>query len=317
MNREEGYMDNPNKQNINRSNQIRRDDNIKDLSVNLYDVDSVIKYYFDNIIQPSVMEDGERINVPVVYGSPERWKSIQKAGIYRDKKGKVQYPVIVYKRTSVEKRRDLGSKVDTNNPLYYGFQKKYSQRNRYDRFDILIGREPETEFHNVVIPDYVKLSYECIIYAEYLEQLNKIIEDVNYAEGQYWGQDNTFKFLSKIDSFDIESAAAQGEDRIAKATFTIGMSGFIIPDNIQKAMSNYNPKDYGKAIITVNNETVADIKEINRRAAGSGGAASDSPLNQNPTPPTVTSNNQSRNTGRRNPDAEPGEDPGRRELHGK
>jgi hypothetical protein len=249
---------------VDRSNQIRRDDNAKDLSVNLYDVDTVIKYYFDNIIQPSVMEDGERINVPVVYGSPERWKSIQKTGVYRDKKGKIQYPAIIYKRTSVEKRRDLGSKVDTSNPLYYGFQKNYSSKNRYDNFDILIGRKPQTEFHNVVIPDYVKLSYDCVIYAEYLEQLNKIVEDINYAEGQYWGKDNTFKFLSKIDSFDIESATAQGEDRIAKATFTIGMNGFIIPDNIQKAMSSYNPKDYGKVSITINSETVSSLEDVKR-----------------------------------------------------
>ena len=252
-------MDNPN---VNRTEQIRRDDNIKNISVNLYDIDYVIKYYFDNVIKPSIMENGEKVNVPVVYGSSERWKSIQKSGIYRDEKGKVQFPAIVYKRTSVEKRRDLGSKVDINNPLYYGFQKKYSARNKYDKFDILIGRKPQTEFHNIVIPDYVKLSYECIIFAEYLEQLNKIVEDINYAEGQYWGQDNTFKFLSKIDSFDIESTAAQGEDRLSKATFTIGMSGFIIPDNIQKAMSNYNPKDYGKVKIVINSEVVSSIEDI-------------------------------------------------------
>ena len=257
-------MANPNRpdRNIDRANQIRRDDNIKDLSVNLYDVDSVIKYYFDNVIQPGVMEDGNRINVPVVYGSPERWKSIQKTGIYRDKRGKVQFPAIVYKRTSVEKRRDLGNKVDTKNPLYYGFQKIYTQRNRYDRFDILTGRKPQTQFHNVVIPDYVKLTYECIIFTEYLEQLNKIIEDINYAGDQYWGQDDTFKFLSKIDSFDIESVANQGEDRISKSTFTLTMNGFVIPDNIQKAMSNYNPKDYGKVKIIVNNEVVSTFEDI-------------------------------------------------------
>jgi len=251
--------------NVDRANQIRRDDKVKDLSVNLYDIDSVIKYYFDNVIQPGVMEDGERINVPIVYGSPERWKSIQKTGIYRDKKGKVQFPAIVYKRTSVEKRRDLGSKVDTTNPLYYGFQKKYTNKNRYDRFDILIGRKPQTEFHNVVVPDYVKLTYDCIVFAEYLEQLNKIVEDINYAEGQYWGQDNTFKFLSKIDSFDIEAVAVQGEDRVSKATFNITMHGFIIPDNIQKAMSNYNHKDYGKAVIIVNGETVSSLEDIDNR----------------------------------------------------
>lgn len=251
-------------QNVDRSNQIQRDDNIKNLSVSLYDVDSVIKYYFDNVIQPSVIENNQRVNVPIVYGSPERWKTIQKTGIYRDKKGKVQFPAIVYKRTSVERRRDLGSKVDTNNPLYYGFQRKYTSRNKYDKFDLLIGRKPQTEFHNVVIPDYVKLTYDCIIFTEYLEQLNKIVEDVNYAADQYWGEGDTFKFLSKIDSFDIESVANQGEDRLSKSTFTLTMNGFVIPDNIQKAMSNYNPKDYGKVKINVNSETVSSLEDINR-----------------------------------------------------
>ena len=127
-------MANPNRpnKNIDRANQIRRDDNIKDLSVNLYDVDSVIKYYFDNVIQPGVMEDGNRINVPVVYGSPERWKSIQKTGIYRDSKGKIQYPAIVYKRTSVEKDTSVPQdKLDANSPnLFYTFEKKFSQINK-------------------------------------------------------------------------------------------------------------------------------------------------------------------------------------------
>ena len=248
--------------NKDRANQVRRDDKVKDLTVNLYDVDSVIKYYFDNIIQPTVMEGEEQITVPVVYGSPERWKSVQKSGIYKDKKGKVQFPVIVYKRTSVEKNKSLGNKVDTTNPLYASFQKSYTNRNKYDNFEVLNNRKPQTQFHNIVVPDYVKLSYSCIIFTEYLEQLNKIVEDINYAGGQYWGQDESFKFLSTIDSFDIESVAEQGEDRISKATFSLKMDGFVIPDNIQKAMSNYNPKDYGKVKIQIEAESVKTLDSI-------------------------------------------------------
>jgi hypothetical protein len=248
--------------NKDRANQVRRDDSVKDLTVNLYDVDSVIKYYFDNIIQPTVMEGEEQINVPVVYGSPERWKSVQKSGVYRDKKGKVQFPVIVYKRTSVEKNKSLGNKVDTTNPLYASFQKSYTNRNKYDNFEVLNNRKPQTQFHNIVVPDYVKLSYNCIIFTEYLEQLNKIVEDINYAGGQYWGQDESFKFLSTIDSFDIESVAEQGEDRISKSTFSLKMNGFIIPDNIQKAMSTYNPKDYGKVKIQIEAESVKTMDGI-------------------------------------------------------
>lgn len=243
---------------VDRANQIRRNDDIKDLHVNLYDVDSVIKYYFDNVIQPTVMEEDEQVIVPVIYGSPERWKSVQKSGIYRDSSGKVQLPAIVYKRTSVEKNKAIGSKVDTINPLYASFQRKYTKKNRYDNFEVLNGRRPQTEFHNIVIPDYVKLSYDCIIFTEYLEQLNKIVEDVNYAGGQYWGQDESFKFLSSIDSFNIESVADQGSDRISKATFTLTMNGFVIPDNIQKAMSNYNTKDFGKVKVIVGGEVTTE-----------------------------------------------------------
>ena len=39
----------------------------------------------------------------------------------------------MFKRNSVEKRRDLGNKMDANNPqLYYTFQTKYNKRNQYD-----------------------------------------------------------------------------------------------------------------------------------------------------------------------------------------
>jgi len=248
---------------VNRADQIRRDDKIKDLYVNLYDVDSVIKYYFDNVIQPTVMEGEQKINVPIIYGSPERWKSVQKSGLLRDAKGKVQYPAIVYKRTSVEKNKSLGNKVDAKNPLYASFQKQYTARNKYDNFEVLNNRQPVKQFHSVVVPDYVNLTYTCIIFSEYLEQLNKIVEDINYAGGQYWGQDDSFKFLSKIDSFDIESVAEQGQDRISKANFTLTLNGFIIPDNIQKSMSNFSSKTFSQVKVEVQAESVKTLNELN------------------------------------------------------
>ena len=184
---------------FNRSEKMsRKGDTYKEFTVGLEDIDTAIIYYFDNVIQPTVLENEDKIPVPVVYGSHERWKSIQKSGIYRDGDGKIQLPVIVYKRTSVEKRKDLGNKVDTMNPLYTSFQKKHSSKNTYDNFSVLTNRKPQIEFHNIVIPDYVKLSYDCIIFTEYLEQLNKVVEDINYAAGQYWGKQDSFKFLSSI-----------------------------------------------------------------------------------------------------------------------
>ena len=94
----------------NRGDQIKRDDKVKNYYLGLYDIDECIQYYFDNIIQPTVDDGDEFVRVPMIYGSPERWMSIQQNGYLRDKQGKLQIPAIVYRRTSVAKNRNLSNK---------------------------------------------------------------------------------------------------------------------------------------------------------------------------------------------------------------
>lgn len=245
---------------IDRSKQINMTGSKKAISLGLYDMDSIIKYYFDNVIQPTVSSHDGVTPVPVIYASPERWKSIAKSGLLRDTKGKIQLPAIAYKRTSLEKTI-VGSKVDVNNPIVQSYQRSYTPKNRYDNFSVLNDRVPVREFTNIVVPDYVKLTYECIIWADYITQLNLIIEDINYAANQYWGNDN-FRFLSNISSFATDLTAESGEDRISKATFTIEMNGYIIPNNIQKSLSAFDPKTFSHAKIEVSGESVVDINNI-------------------------------------------------------
>ena len=105
-----------NRANINRGTiTTRKDDKVKDISIGLEDHDEAVMYYFNNIIKPSVIINGNRTNVPIIYGAPERWKSVQKDGFYRDKEGKIQVPLIMFKRDKVDKRRDLGNKLDGGN----------------------------------------------------------------------------------------------------------------------------------------------------------------------------------------------------------
>jgi hypothetical protein len=82
-------------------------DTVKDVSVGLEDLDYAVMYYFENVIKPSVIQNGQKITVPVIYGSPERWKSVQADGFYRDANGKGLAPLIMFKRESVEKNRNL------------------------------------------------------------------------------------------------------------------------------------------------------------------------------------------------------------------
>ena len=106
----------------------RSDEDVKNAEVTLMDIDSAIMFYFNDVIKPSVEDNGENIKVPIMYASPERWKSIQRDGFMKDKKRQVITPVIVFKRNTVEKDDTLPvDKLDANNPhLFYTFQKKFS-----------------------------------------------------------------------------------------------------------------------------------------------------------------------------------------------
>lgn len=241
-------------------------DDVKQFSIGLRDIDETIVYYFNNVIKPSVLQNGTRKNVPIIYGSPERWAAVQKDGFYRDKNGKIQAPLIMYKRDSLEKNRNLGNKLDANNPVNFGiFEKKFSMKNVYDRFSILNSRDRVKEYYGVIIPDYVNITYSCIIFTDYVEQMNKIIESVNFAADSYWGDPERFKFRAMIDNFTTVTELNQGEDRKVRTEFQINMLGHIVSDSINAQLNGLN-KFYSKSAISFKIETAGDIETLNARA---------------------------------------------------
>ena len=237
-------------------------DKVKQLTIGLRDIDETIIYYFNTVIKPSVIQNGNKTNVPVMYGSPERWKAVQKDGFHRDKNGKVQAPLIMFKRDSVEKNRNLGNKVDPRNPISYGIYKKaFSNKNIYDKFSLLTNREPIKEYYGVIIPEYVTLTYSCIIFTDYVEQMNKIIESINYASDAYWGDEAKFSFRAKIDLYTTSTELAQGSERAVKTNFTIVMNGHIIPDAINATLAGMN-KYYSKSSVTFGLETAGTLETL-------------------------------------------------------
>jgi len=225
----------PTPQNNRALNTSFKDDNVKPFSVGIQDIDEAIFYYFQNIIQPSVTQNGSRLNVPVIYGSPEKWKSYQKDGYYRDQNDRIQAPLIMFKRTDITKNRTIANKLDANNPQNFGvFTKKYTQRNAYDNFKVLNNRIPQKEYYAVIMPDYLTVTYEVAVFTYYVEQLNKIIESMEYASDAYWGNPQRYQFKAMIDSFGFQTELAQDDERIVRSTFNIKINGYIIPEILQK-----------------------------------------------------------------------------------
>ena len=221
-------------------------DTTKPFTISIQDIDEAIFYYLENVIKPTVKHNGEILSVPVLYGSPEKWKSYQKDGYLRDLKGSLMAPLIIFKRESIDKNRSIANKQDANNPHNYGiFQKSYSPKNAYSRFDILNNRIPEKQYYAVVIPDYVTVTYTFIVFTYYVDQLNGIVEAMNYASDAYWGDPERFKFRASIDSFGFQTQLNESAERVVRSTFTLKLNGHIIPDVIQKdttAISKFNNK---------------------------------------------------------------------------
>ena len=148
-----------------------------------------------NVKYEVIMKNGEHIKVPVLYGSVERWKAILRDGFLRDKKRQIITPVIVFKRNTININETIPQdKLDANNPhLFYPFEKKYSQINRYDNLTTQIGVVSQREYYNVSFPDYITLSYNFIIWTSFIEQMNRIVERINYSDGAYWGNPEKMK----------------------------------------------------------------------------------------------------------------------------
>jgi hypothetical protein len=257
-------MGNPNSANgVNRGNQVSfTGDTTKPFSIGIQDIDESIMYYFTNVIKPFVIQNGTRIEVPIIYGSPEKWASFQKFGYFRDSQGRIMMPIIMFKRDSIDKVRTIANKLDANNPNNISIQgKSYSPKNAYDNFSVLNNVRPQKQYYAVVVPDYITLTYTCTINTYYMDQLNKIVEAIEYASDSYWGDPARFQFRAMIDSFTIKTELADKEERTVSSTFSIKMNGYIIPDVLQKDVTALKKlQDVVK--IRVSEQVINDIKNV-------------------------------------------------------
>ena len=154
-------------------------------------------------------------------------------------------PLIMFKRESFEKNRTLGNKLDGNvvhNVQY--FEKQYSQRNVYDNFDVLNNQKPQKEYILGVIPDYITLTYKLSIFTDYVEQMNPIIEALEFASDSYWGDPQKYQFRAIMNSFPTPVLLENSTDRASKSEITLTLQGYIIPNIINVAMAGPNPKSY-------------------------------------------------------------------------
>ena len=242
-----------------------RKDGDKDFTIGIKDVDEALMYYFNNHLKLSVVQNNSKLIVPVIYGTPENWKSVQMDGYYRDQNEKLMAPLLMFKRSSVTQNRNLGYKLDGNQVYNVQlFKKAFTQRNIYSNFNALNNRVPETKYVVSATPDYVTVEYECIVWTYFVEQMDKLIEALNFASRSYWGDPNRFLFYSSIESFDDSITYDIGDNRAVRTNFNITLNGYLIPDSLNKKLATPG-NAYGISRVIFGLETSSGTEEFQAR----------------------------------------------------
>ena len=272
-------------------------DDPKPFTVGIQDIDESILYYFQNIIKPTVSKNGQNLEVPIYYGSPERWSAIQKDGFMRGRDGQLLIPAVVFKRTNITRQKITNKLLSLDNKVqnFYAFKPKFTKENAYDNFSILNGlnnRIPTGKLHLSVVPDFVTINYSCVIFTDFVEHMNKITEAINYASDSYWGDPARFKFKSTIDSFSPTVELNTGGQRSVKTTFDIKLQGYLIPDVAIKDLS-YDRIVYSPSKIVFEFESVVGGADGSNVEFDSFDAlkAKDPSINQSPSEVTQVTEN--------------------------
>ena len=226
----------------NRGQQISHSSQEK-IGITLYDIDFAMMEYMTDVVIPDVEENGTKVKVPLIYGNPERWKAASKDGFIRDVRGKIQIPLVMYKRNSIARDDSFANTMNRN--ISYPTLTKYNKKQKYDKFSLVNDIKPNREAFNVSIPDYVTVSYEVMIWTNFTEHMNKIVEQFQYATDEYWGDKKKYKFRVRIDSFDNQTEVGEGTERIVRTSFTMAVNAYLLPaefNNKPTTLKEYTPK---------------------------------------------------------------------------
>jgi len=210
-------------------------------AITLKDIDTSLLNHVKNIIKPSVREANETFKVPVYYGNEERWKAVRERGVLRDTGGALILPLIMLKRTEVSKNElsNQGFEHDVQSKFINVVRNSsWSKDNQYDRFSVQQGIKPVYENIVTGMPDYADITYEFVLWTNFIEQMNPLIESFVAQSNTYWGDGSNMKFLSIIDSISDASEMDQAGERFIKSTFSVTTKAYLLPEYLNSVITN-------------------------------------------------------------------------------
>jgi len=239
-------------------------------AITLKDVDTAILSHVKNVMKPRVKEANETFKVPVMYGNEERWKAVRKRGTLRDKNNSIILPLIMLRRTEIA-RNDMSGQAYSHDVrgehINVVRNATWSKDNQYDRFSVQTGVQPVYENIVTGMPTYSDMTYEFVIWTNFIEQMNTIVESFVDQSHTYWGDGTENKFLCNIDNVSDASEMNQDGERFIKSTFSVITKAYLLPEYLNSVITNKvsnMKKQLTPSKITFNFEANATDKQVKK-----------------------------------------------------
>ena len=201
------------------------------IQVNLLNIDSVVKYYITNTMQPTVQYTNKLVKVPVIYAAGQRWAQLRKRNFMTTEDGFIATPYIAYSRTSMQKfQKIFYGRLDVNFPsVYLVRQDSYKKNKPFDHLNKENNMQKQRNFKIITIPRYVNLNYSFMVYTDYIQHMNSIIELFAMHDLSFW-HDKNFRFRVEIGSISNMVQVQTQKGRIVKCQFDMTVYGYLLPD---------------------------------------------------------------------------------------
>jgi hypothetical protein len=145
-----------------------------------------------------------------------------------------------------------------NRHVTYPTITKYSKDNRYDRFSALGGgARPKYELFNIVMPDYVELNYECMVWTSFTEQLNEVIEHLNFTSS-YWGDKEKYKFRASVSEFNVINEVGEGAVRINRVEFSLNVKAYLLPETFDGEPTTKKSMSIKRVVVATETDVTAN-----------------------------------------------------------
>mgnify|MGYP001370046619 CR=1 FL=1 len=236
-------------------------------SCGIEDVDRAMFKLFNEELPFFYEQDGDMKRIPCVFAGGERALILRRKEPLRDRQGALVLPLVSIMRSGIDQTAEKGigpgegtltirKRLSEDDRVYKRLVNQQNLRNQQGIKGALgpantslgIGHKNVYEVITIPSPRFYKATYEITFWAQYLQQMNSIIEafissyNINPALSFKIETDKGYWFVAVVESGLSDSTNFDGyqdDERVIKTSITMSVTGYLINPEFPGAPSPF------------------------------------------------------------------------------